>query len=77
MVEERLIMPQKISGDEEFNRSIRPQKLTDFIGQKQACDNLRVFIQAAKVTLLLVKKCTVPGFLEIMVSILVLLFQRV
>ena len=48
MVEERLIMPQKISGDEEFNRSIRPQKLTDFIGQKQACDNLRVFIQAAK-----------------------------
>ena len=48
MVEERIITPKKQSGDEEFNLSIRPQTLSDFVGQKQACDNLRVFIAAAK-----------------------------
>ena len=48
MVEERIITPKKQTGDEEFNMSIRPQSLSDFVGQKQACDNLRVFIAAAK-----------------------------
>ena len=48
MVEERLITPKKKVGEEELNASIRPQTLADFVGQKQACDNLRVFIAAAK-----------------------------
>lgn len=48
MVEERIITPKKQEGEEEFNMSIRPQSLSDFVGQKQACDNLRVFIAAAK-----------------------------
>ena len=48
MVDERIITPKKQTGDEEFNMSIRPQSLSDFVGQKQACDNLRVFIAAAK-----------------------------
>ena len=48
MVDERIITPKRQSGEEEFNTSIRPQNLGEFIGQKQACDNLRVFIAAAK-----------------------------
>ena len=48
MVDERLITPKKKVGEEELNASIRPQTLEDFVGQKQACDNLRVFIAAAK-----------------------------
>ena len=48
MAEERLITPQKRLGEEEINTSIRPQSLSNFVGQKQACDNLRVFITAAK-----------------------------
>lgn len=48
MVEQRIITPQKQAGEEELNMSIRPQSLSDFVGQKQACDNLRVFIAAAK-----------------------------
>lgn len=48
MVDERLITPKKKAGEEELNASIRPQTLGDFVGQKQACDNLRVFIAAAK-----------------------------
>ncbi|MBE6450280.1 MAG: Holliday junction branch migration DNA helicase RuvB [Alphaproteobacteria bacterium] len=48
MVDERIITPKKHVGEEELNMSIRPQTLSDFVGQKQACDNLRVFITAAK-----------------------------
>lgn len=48
MVEQRIITPQKIDGEDAFIQSIRPQTLNDFVGQKQACDNLRVFVQAAK-----------------------------
>ncbi len=48
MVENRLITPQKISGDEELYTGLRPQSLNDFIGQKGLCDNLRVFIEAAR-----------------------------
>lgn len=33
---------------EALEASIRPQTLDDFIGQEQACANLRVFIQAAR-----------------------------
>lgn len=33
---------------EALEASIRPQTLDDFIGQEQACANLRVFIEAAK-----------------------------
>ncbi len=48
MVEERIITPRKMAGEDELNASIRPQTLSDFVGQKQACDNLRVFIKAAR-----------------------------
>ena len=48
MVENRIIAPQKIAGDEELYTGLRPQSLDDFVGQKSLCENLRVFIQAAK-----------------------------
>jgi Holliday junction DNA helicase RuvB len=32
----------------EADRALRPQRLTDFIGQQKARDNLRIFIDAAK-----------------------------
>ncbi len=49
MSENRLITPQKVAGDEELYTGMRPQSLSEFIGQKVLCENLSVFIQAAKV----------------------------
>ena len=34
--------------DEALDTSIRPQRFAEFVGQRQACENLSVFIQAAK-----------------------------
>ena len=48
MVENRIIAPQKQSGDEELYKGLRPQSLDDFVGQRTLCQNLRVFINAAR-----------------------------
>ena len=48
MVENRIITPQKIEGDEDLYIGLRPQTLADFVGQDMTCANLRVFIEAAK-----------------------------
>lgn len=47
-MENRIITPQKITGDEELYTGLRPQTLDDFVGQRGLCENLRVFIGAAK-----------------------------
>jgi Holliday junction DNA helicase RuvB len=47
-MENRIITPQKVAGDEELYTGMRPQSLTDFVGQKTLCENLGVFIGAAK-----------------------------
>ncbi|MGY8985421.1 MAG: Holliday junction branch migration DNA helicase RuvB [Sphingomonadales bacterium] len=44
---DRLISPSE-GGEEDFDASLRPQRMQDFIGQKQARENLNVFIQSAK-----------------------------
>lgn len=44
--QDRLIAGQEQSGDSD--RTLRPQTLDDFIGQHQARDNLRIFIEAAR-----------------------------
>ena len=44
---DRLITPDKSEPDV-FEATIRPQSLSEFIGQEQARANLRVFVQAAK-----------------------------
>ena len=52
MIEERIVSPQKNDQDEEQNLaapvSLRPDSLDDFVGQRQVCENLKVFIEAAK-----------------------------
>jgi len=42
----RLVMPEK--RDDDVDASLRPQRLTEFIGQEQARKNLAVFIEAAR-----------------------------
>ena len=34
--------------EEDFEKKLRPQRLSEFIGQKQLTENLRVFIESAK-----------------------------
>ncbi len=48
MAENRLITPKKTAQDEEIYNSIRPQCLADFTGQRVLCENLAVFIRAAR-----------------------------
>jgi holliday junction DNA helicase RuvB len=42
----RLIDADKLGEDVEAD--LRPHRLADFVGQRQACDNLKVFIEAAR-----------------------------
>lgn len=52
MIDERVVNPQKMIEDEEPTTgmpvSLRPERLEDFVGQRQVCENLKVFIDAAK-----------------------------
>ena len=43
------ILSAAVRTQDEFEVSLRPQVLAEFIGQKSVCDNLNVFIEAAKV----------------------------
>jgi len=45
---ERLITNQESDEDAIFILSLRPQKLSDFVGQKDAVENLKISIDAAK-----------------------------
>lgn len=50
-MEERLVSPQKQAEDEQGVNApvnLRPTCLADFVGQRQVCDNLKIFIEAAK-----------------------------
>src|SRR3954465_5817225 len=38
----------EVAGDEELDRSLRPRRLGDFVGQQAVRDQLGVFIQAAR-----------------------------
>jgi Holliday junction DNA helicase RuvB len=46
MTSPRVVSPEQAPGDAEM--SLRPQSLDDFVGQRQVCDNLKVFIMAAR-----------------------------
>lgn len=51
MQEERLVSPRKTAEDEAGANapvSLRPSCLDDFVGQRSVCDNLKIFIEAAK-----------------------------
>jgi holliday junction DNA helicase RuvB len=44
----RVQTAQALSVDEEFDRTLRPRRLADFVGQKAVKDQLAVFIEAAR-----------------------------
>src|SRR6201988_4034955 len=44
---DRLVAPER-SEDDALEASLRPKRLADFVGQQQARENLKVFIEAAK-----------------------------
>ncbi len=46
MTSSREVSPEQRPGDAEV--SLRPLSLDDFVGQRQVCDNLKVFISAAR-----------------------------
>ena len=45
--EERITAAELGQGEERSEMTLRPQKLEDYIGQKKATDNLKIFIEAA------------------------------
>jgi len=45
---ERIHDPDLIEAEEDFDRSLRPQKLSEFIGQSSVKEQLAVFIEAAR-----------------------------
>jgi len=45
LLNDRILNPEDKSTDD---LSLRPDTLTDFIGQKELLENLRIFIEAAK-----------------------------
>jgi len=47
-IDSRLMEPQETEEDGETELSLRPQALSEYIGQKRAKDNLSVYIEAAK-----------------------------
>ncbi len=46
--ENRIVTSGEITGDNEIEYSLRPKFLCDYIGQKKAKENLKVFMEAAK-----------------------------
>ncbi len=47
MQEDRIVTPGRLSGDDEAERTLRPQRLGEYVGQSRLKDNLSVFIEAA------------------------------
>ena len=48
MKEQEDILSSELGRDNDYEKTLRPQKLGEFIGQKSFIDNLLVYIQAAK-----------------------------
>lgn len=46
--EEKITAPAAKTGEESVDMSLRPHALADYIGQKMVTDNLKIFIEAAK-----------------------------
>ena len=48
MDDEKILSEEKIDGDDVTEESIRPELLSEYIGQKDVKENIKVFIEAAK-----------------------------
>ena len=47
-MEKRIIQTEAQQEDEPVEKSLRPQRLDEYIGQEKAKNNLRIYIQAAR-----------------------------
>ena len=51
-MEERIVTPHQLPEDETAAAgapvNLRPSALSEFVGQRQVCENLKIFIEAAK-----------------------------
>ena len=47
-IDERLLSARTIKNEDESETSLRPHKLSDYVGQEKVKENLSVFIEAAK-----------------------------
>ncbi len=45
---DRLIAPQPLAGDERFERALRPKRLAEYTGQRKTREQLAIFIEAAR-----------------------------
>ena len=45
---DRLIAADALDGDEAIDRAMRPEKLDDYVGQSKVCEQMDIFIQAAR-----------------------------
>ncbi|SBT81949.1 Holliday junction ATP-dependent DNA helicase RuvB [secondary endosymbiont of Trabutina mannipara] len=45
---DRIISGVAVTGEEVIDHAIRPKKLEEYIGQQQVCEQMNIFIQAAK-----------------------------
>ncbi len=48
MDEERLIDPQPKPEESSQERTLRPKVLEDYVGQNEVCEQMEIFIQAAR-----------------------------
>ena len=46
--DERIICPGLEKGENEFDKSLRPRVLEEYIGQTKVKENMRIYIEAAK-----------------------------
>ncbi len=47
-LENRLVAPQEINDDSDFDFSLRPKTLNEYIGQEKVKENLSIYIEAAR-----------------------------
>jgi len=48
MSEPRLIDPEQLNDDDALERAIRPKTLNDYVGQPAVCEQMEIFIEAAR-----------------------------
>ena len=48
MNEERLISPQTDNEESSQERALRPKILKEYVGQNEVCEQMEIFIQAAR-----------------------------
>ncbi|WP_251357914.1 Holliday junction branch migration DNA helicase RuvB [Kangiella sp. TOML190] len=45
---DRIINPEQVAEEDHFDRAIRPTELKDYVGQQKVCEQMEIFLSAAK-----------------------------